>query len=418
VLNEVAIPLSRRRRWLGRPAVALHRLALAVVRRLPARRSPPSRPVVRIVMTNAYAMGGTIRATLTLAGLLAEHYEVEVIAVRRRGARRPFFAFPPGVTVTTLDDPSTGPRHLARRLLSRLPSVLVHPEDYAYARATLWTDLLLLRRLRAMGRDDVVIVTRPAWALLAAAAVPSGTRVIGQEHMHFGAHRPALAADIRRRYGALEALVVLTRDELAGYGRMLDGTRVVRIPNAVAAVDGPPASLADKVVVAAGRLNRQKGFDLLLHAWVSVADRHPDWRLRIYGGGELRDSLEQLLAELGIEASAALMGPTRDLPAAMRAASVFALSSRFEGFGMVIVEAMAVGLPVVSFDCPRGPSDIITPGRDGDLVAPEDVDALAAALSDLLADPERRRAYASVAVETARTYEPASVGAQWRELLG
>jgi glycosyltransferase involved in cell wall biosynthesis len=79
---------------------------------------------------------------------------------------------------------------------------------------------------------------------------------------------------------------------------------------------------------------------------------------------------------------------------------------------------MAAGLPVVSFDCPRGPSDIITPGRDGDLVPPEDVDALAAALSDLLADPERRRAYASVAVETARTYEPASVGAQWRDLLG
>ena len=100
-------------------------------------------------MTNAYAMGGTIRATLTLAALLAEHYEVELIAVRRRGAKRPFFAFPEGVTVTTLEDPNAGPRTLARRLLSRLPSVLVHPEDYAYSRATLWTDLLLLRRLRA-----------------------------------------------------------------------------------------------------------------------------------------------------------------------------------------------------------------------------------------------------------------------------
>jgi glycosyltransferase involved in cell wall biosynthesis len=368
-------------------------------------------------MTNAYAMGGTIRATLTLAELLAAHYEVELIAVRRRGSKQPFFAFPPGVTMTTLDDPNAGPHTLARRLLSRLPSVLVHPEDYAYARATLWSDLLLLRRLRAMG-GETVIVTRPGWALLATAAVPPGTRVIGQEHMHFGAHRPALAADIRRRYGALDALVVLTADELEGYGRMLPGTRVVRIPNAVAIPDGPPAALDEKVVVAAGRLNRQKGFDLLLRAWASVAPRHPDWRLRIYGGGELRETLDALVAELGLGGSAALMGPTRDLPAALRAASVFALSSRFEGFGMVIVEAMAAGLPVVSFDCPRGPSDIITPGRDGDLVPPEDVDALAAALSDLLADPERRRAYASVAVETARTYEPASVGAQWRDLLG
>jgi glycosyltransferase involved in cell wall biosynthesis len=235
--------------------------------------------------------------------------------------------------------------------------------------------------------------------------------------MHFGAHRPALRTDVRRRYGVLDALVVLTRDELEGYSRMLPGTRVVRIPNAVEVPAGPPAGLADNVVVAAGRLNRQKGFDLLLRAWASVATRHPDWKLRIYGGGDQRDTLDQLVAELGLEGSAALLGATRDLPAALRAASVFALSSRFEGFGMVIVEAMACGLPVVSFDCPRGPSDIITPGRDGDLVPPEDVDALAAALSDLLADPQRRRTYASAALETARTYEPTSVGAQWRALL-
>jgi glycosyltransferase involved in cell wall biosynthesis len=368
-------------------------------------------------MTNAYAMGGTIRATLTLAAQLAEHYEVELIAVRRRGARKPFFAFPPGVTVTTLEDPGAGPRSLARRLLSRLPSVLVHPEDYAYARATLWTDLLLLRRLRAMG-GEIVIVTRPGWALFATAAVPPGTRVIAQEHMHFGAHRPALAADIERRYDALDALVVLTGDELDGYRERLASTRVVRIPNAVEVPDGPPAALEDKVVVAAGRLNRQKGFDLLIRAWVPVAARHPGWTLRIYGGGDQRSALEQLIAELGLDGSVELMGPTRDLPAALRKASLFALSSRFEGFGLVIVEAMACGLPVVSFDCPRGPSDIITPGRDGVLVPPEDVDALAAALSDLLADPARRRAYAGAAVQTARAYETASIGEQWRALLG
>ena len=185
------------------------------------------------MLANAHAMGGTIRTTLDLAGRLAQHREVEVIALKRRRSRRPFFPFPAGVTVTVLDDRGRA-RGRAERLLAALPSVLTHPEDYGYRAASLWTDVQLLRRLRGAG-GDVVLATRPAWALLATAAAPPDAVVVAQEHLNFHAHRPALAADVRRRYGDLDALVVLTEGDRADYAGLVRPRRADPEPDAALA---------------------------------------------------------------------------------------------------------------------------------------------------------------------------------------
>ena len=142
-----------------------------------------------------------------------------------------------------------------------------------------------------------------------------------------------------------------------------------------------------------------------------------NWTLDIYGQGDQTD-YRQLMAELGIDSNRChLNGPVEDVVKAYQESSIFVLSSRFEGFGMVLIEAMACGLPVVSFDCPAGPDEIITDGVDGLLVPSGDVHALAEKLMVLMSDENLRRQLGQQARQTAQRYEMTTIANQWIALF-
>jgi glycosyltransferase involved in cell wall biosynthesis len=380
---------------------------------------------IHFLLMNAFSMGGTIRTTLNTAAALALRHDVEVVSVyRRRETAR--FAVDDRVRIRVLSDqvPPDGAAAAhplgqctgVQEALRRVPSVLVPASERRYRNFSLLTDVRLAAYLHSLD-SDVVVATRPALNLAAARLAPRRVVRVGQEHMFLANHPGPLRAQIARHYPRLDLVSTLTERDADEYRALLGGrTPVVRMPNAAPAT-ALTATGRSKVVVAAGRLVLQKGFDLLVDAWSLVAGTHPDWELHVYGAGEDRAALENRIRRHRLTGRVRLMGYTDDLLQQMSQASVYVMSSRAEGFPMVLLEAMAVGLPVVSFDCRNGPADLICHGRNGVLVPPRDVPGLARELAALMDDPVRRRALAHAAQETARTHDMATISARWEALF-
>jgi glycosyltransferase involved in cell wall biosynthesis len=170
-------------------------------------------------------------------------------------------------------------------------------------------------------------------------------------------------------------------------------------------------------VVAAGRLDAHKGFDRLIDAYAPIAEKRPDWRLDIYGSGSLRSQLQAQIDRLGIGGRVALQGFTRELPSVLAQSSVYALTSHSEGFPMVLLEAMSTGLPLVSYDCPRGPADLVRDGVNGRLVPDGEQQALTDALLQVIDDEPLRRSMGKRAWLDAHAYELPVITQRWNDVF-
>ncbi len=223
-----------------------------------------------------------------------------------------------------------------------------------------------------------------------------------------------------RRFAAkyCDAIIALTRQDAEDWERLLHPrARVCRIPNPVPRFPERASSLDAKRILALGRLEDQKRFDCLIQAFADFHLTHPDWMLRIRGSGTKRESLSLKAAELGIENCVEIADPTMAVDAEYANAAIYAMSSEFEGFPMTLLEAMASGLPCVSFTCPNGPSEIIKDGEDGFLVCPGDISALTARLIKLADDDELRHRMGTKARANIQRYDIGLIAEQWMNFL-
>lgn len=218
-------------------------------------------------------------------------------------------------------------------------------------------------------------------------------------------------------------MLVSTSKPMMEWLQRKTGVKACVIPNPIDLPQSPsprdrsPGDGTGRMVIGMGRLVPEKGFDLLLQAFSRIALRHPDWSLKIVGEGVLREALQAQAEELRIAGRVEFVGWMQDPFSLLRAADLFVFSSRFEGFGNALCEAMACGLAVVSFDCPSGPGEIIRNGIDGILVPPEDVDALANTMDRLMGNGQERAHLAARAPEVVERFGLERIMGFWDQLF-
>ena len=259
--------------------------------------------------------------------------------------------------------------------------------------------------------------------------INDGSKKIGELHVNRANYRNFEASDsnllksifakfwmhnLVGHLSKLDKFVVLTEEDKRQW---LELNNIISIPDPLTFYPEQVSSLKNKRVIAVGRYVYQKGFDLLLKVWSIIEKRYPDWELVIFGSGN-REPYECLMNELNIDGSRChLNGPSSNIQQEYMNSSIFAFTSRFEGFGMVLVEAMSCGLPVISFDCPCGPHDIITDDEDGLLVQNGNVSAYVHKLSLLMDDASLRQRMSTAGRKNVERFKMEHIGDSWKKLF-
>ena len=341
-----------------------------------------------------HTAGGTERATIVLANELASRgYEISLISLDNEGA--PFFKVSPQIKIVYIYNGKDKRPSLVRDVSRRVA----------------------LRKLYKAEKPDLIIIVGTGRSLLNL-PVARGIPTIGWEHFNINVNWH-LFHPLSRRLAAryCDRIVTLTQQDAENYRMRFAAKNVVCIPNPVTITGLQPTPLNEKRVLASGRLTKQKGFDLLLDAWNLTKERHNGWKLRIIGSGKMKAILEEKIRKYGLNDTVEMIASSDNMAAQYLQSSVFVLSSRHEGLPLVLIEAMATGLPIVSFDCETGPRDIVHQNVTGFLIPPLDVEELAAKLDTVMQDELLRKSFSENALKYSGRFETGKIIDKWETMI-
>lgn len=326
----------------------------------------------------------------------------------------------------SFDSPGGTPFYPLDEKVRRIALGIGDPKQSAGFGETLARIAALRRTIRAEKPDAVIAFMHSMYVPAALALIGTGIKVIASEHIvpeHYR-EKPLQYALLILCGLQAERITVLSERVKSLYPKMLQ-KRMIVMPNPVqpAAVraDSAAAQQGRKIILTIGRLDPQKDQKTLIAAFATLAEKYPDWDVRIIGEGPLRTDLERQIARLGLSDRIFLPGTTKDIDAEYVAAAIFALPSRYEGFGLVTAEAMACGLPALGFaDCP-GTNELIIDGENGLLAVTDEKTDRAAAfaekLEQLMQSEELRARLGQKGIATAARFAPDKILDLWEELL-
>ena len=376
------------------------------------------KPLKIVYLTPALYMAGGVERVLTLkANYFAKHFGYDITIILTEGKGKPlFYPLSDKIKVVNLDID-----------FEELWTCSFAKKIFVYLKKQRLFKKALTKELMRLRPDITISLLRREINFLN--DIKDGSRKIGELHVNRANYRNFEANDsncIKTLFAKfwmrslvsnlkkLDRFVVLTEEDKSAWPELQN---ICVIPDPLSFSPTQHSLLTEKRVIAVGRYVYQKGFDLLLQAWTIIEKQFTDWELVVFGDGN-REPYEHQMKELGIDRKRChLNGPTADIQKEYVNSSVFAFSSRFEGFGMVLVEAMACGLPVVSFACPCGPKDIVRDGEDGFLVANGNVGDLAQQLIKLMADDNLRTAFAHRAYQNVQRFNMEHIALRWKSLF-